>query len=70
MVFAAITPLLFLGSVIGRMKFRAWLLFVPLWITFVYTVVNAKLLWGGGFLAQHAVRSTTRVGTSSTRPPV
>jgi Amt family ammonium transporter len=51
-VFAAITPLLFLGSVIGRMKFKAWLLFVPLWITFVYTV-NAKLLWGGGFLAQH-----------------
>jgi ammonium transporter, Amt family len=51
-VFAAITPLLFLGSIIGRMKFRAWLLFVPLWITFVYTV-NAKLLWGGGFLAQH-----------------
>jgi len=28
-VFAAITPLLFLGSVLGRMKFKAWLLFVP-----------------------------------------
>ena len=26
-VFAAITPLLFLGSVLGRMKFKAWLLF-------------------------------------------
>ena len=51
-VFAAITPLLFLGSVLGRMKFKAWLLFVPLWITFVYTV-NAALLWGGGFFAQH-----------------
>jgi Amt family ammonium transporter len=50
-VFAAITPLLFLGSVIGRMKFKAWLLFVPLWTTFVYCV-NAMLLWGGGFLAQ------------------
>ncbi len=50
-VFAAITPLLFLGSVLGRMKFKAWLLFVPLWITFVYTV-NAALLWGGGFFAQ------------------
>jgi Amt family ammonium transporter len=50
-VFAAITPLLFLGSVLGRMKFRAWLLFVPLWITFVYAV-NAALLWGGGFFAQ------------------
>lgn len=50
-VFAAITPLLFLGSVLGRMKFKAWLLFVPLWITFVYTV-NAALLWGGGLFAQ------------------
>ena len=51
LVFAAITPLLFLGSILGRFKFKAWLLFVPLWITFVYTV-NAALLWGGGFLAQ------------------
>ena len=50
-VFAAITPLLFLGSVLGRMKFKAWLLFVPLWSTFVYSV-NAFLLWGGGFFAQ------------------
>ena len=49
-VFAAITPLLFLGSVLSRMKFKAWLLFVPLWITFVYTV-NAFLLWGGGWWA-------------------
>ncbi len=51
-VFAAITPLLFLGSIIGRMNFKAWLIFVPLWITFAYTV-NAFLLWGGGFWAQH-----------------
>ena len=51
LVFAAITPLLFLGSILGRFKFKAWLLFVPLWITFVYCV-NAALLWGGGFFAQ------------------
>ncbi len=49
-VFAAITPLLFLGSVLGRMKFKAWLLFVPLWCTFVYAI-NAFLLWGGGYFA-------------------
>ncbi|MEI7479470.1 MAG: ammonium transporter [Actinomycetes bacterium] len=49
-VFAAITPLLFLGSLLGRLKFKAWLLFVPLWITFVYCV-NAALIWGGGFFA-------------------
>jgi ammonium transporter, Amt family len=49
-VFAAITPILFIGSVIGRMSFKAWLLLVPLWITFVYAV-NAFLLWGGGYWA-------------------
>jgi Amt family ammonium transporter len=49
-VFAAITPILFIGSVLGRIKFRVWLIFVPLWITFAYTV-NAFLLWGGGFWA-------------------
>jgi len=49
-VFAAITPLLFLGSVVGRMNIRAWLLFVPLWSTFAYAV-NAFLLWGGGWWA-------------------
>ncbi|WP_374024781.1 ammonium transporter [Mycobacterium sp. HNNTM2301] len=47
-VFAAITPLLFLGSVIGRMSFKVWLVFVPLWSTFAYSV-NAFLLWGGGW---------------------
>jgi len=50
-VFAAITPLLFLGGLVGRLKFKAWLLIVPLWITLVYCV-NAALLWGGGFFAQ------------------
>jgi Amt family ammonium transporter len=50
-VFAAITPLLFLGGLLGRLKFKAWLLIVPLWITFVYAI-NAALIWGGGFFAQ------------------
>jgi Amt family ammonium transporter len=50
-VFAAITPLLFLGSVIGRISFKVWIIFVPLWSTFAYSV-NAFLLWGGGYWAQ------------------
>ncbi|HEY3926246.1 MAG TPA: ammonium transporter [Acidothermaceae bacterium] len=49
-VFAAITPLLFLGSVIGRIKIKVWIIFVPLWTTFVYAV-NAMLIWGGGYWA-------------------
>ena len=51
-VFAAITPILFIGSVIGRISFKVWLIFVPLWITFAYSV-NAFLLWGGGWWAAH-----------------
>jgi Amt family ammonium transporter len=50
-VFAAITPILIAGSVLGRMNFRAWMLFVPLWTTFVYSV-GAFMLWGGGWLSQ------------------
>jgi len=53
-VFAAITPILMLGSVLGRVNFKAWLIFVPLWTTCVY-VVNAFLIWGGGFWAQKGV---------------
>jgi Amt family ammonium transporter len=51
-VFAAITPILALGSVLGRVNFKAWLPFCALWITFCYTV-DAFLLWGGGFFAAH-----------------
>ena len=47
-VFAAITPLLFLGSVLGRIKIKVWMIFVPAWSTFVYAV-NAMLIWGGGY---------------------
>ncbi len=50
-VFAAITPLLFIGSVLGRIKFLAWCLLCPLWSTFVYGV-DSFMLWGGGYLAQ------------------
>jgi len=50
-VFAAITPILMLGSVLGRVRFKAWIPFVLLWSTFVYTI-NAFLIWGGGWFAQ------------------
>src|SRR6476659_6288812 len=51
-VFAAITPILMLGSVLGRINFKAWIPFVALWTVLVYTI-NAFLIWGGGFFAQH-----------------
>src|SRR6201993_5245859 len=51
-VFAGITPLLMLGSVLGRINFKAWIPFVALWSSLIYTV-NAFLIWGGGYFAQH-----------------
>ncbi len=51
-VFAAITPILMLGSVLGRINFKAWIPFVILWSSLIYTV-NAFLIWGGGFFSQH-----------------
>ncbi len=53
-VFAAITLILIAGSLFGRMSFVAWMMFVPLWLTFSY-VIGAFSLWGGGWLAQWGV---------------
>ncbi|XP_069145033.1 ammonium transporter 2 member 5-like isoform X2 [Solanum lycopersicum] len=43
-VFAAITLILIAGALLGRMNFIAWMLFVPLWLTFSYTV-GAFSIW-------------------------
>jgi Amt family ammonium transporter len=51
-VFAAITPILMLGSVLGRVNYKAWIPFVLLWTTFVYAI-NAFLIWGGGYFGAH-----------------
>ncbi|BBN20363.1 ammonium transporter, Amt family [Marchantia polymorpha subsp. ruderalis] len=53
-VFAAITLVLIAGSLLGRMNFLAWMIFVPLWLTCSYSV-GAFSVWGGGFLFQWGV---------------
>src|SRR6201987_4551087 len=54
-VFAAITVIILGGSVLGRMNFTAWVIFCPLWMTFVYTVGGFSI-WGGGWLSQLGVQ--------------
>ncbi len=49
MTFACIAVALILGSVVGRIKFSSWMVFVVLWVTFVYTPV-CNWVWGGGWL--------------------
>jgi Amt family ammonium transporter len=53
-VFSAITLVLIAGSFLCRMSFFAWMIFVPLWMTFSYTI-GAFSIWGGGFLYQMGV---------------
>ncbi len=40
MTFASITPALISGAVADRMKFSAWVIFVPIWTLIVYTPVT------------------------------
>ncbi|USS86134.1 ammonium transporter [Fructilactobacillus cliffordii] len=49
MMFALITPALFVGAVVERINFRFLILFVVLWSLFVYYPL-VHIVWGGGFL--------------------
>lgn len=51
MTFAAITVALISGAIVERMKFSAWLAFIPIWLTVVYLPI-AHWVWGGGWLYQ------------------
>jgi ammonium transporter, Amt family len=50
-VFAAITPGLFVGAIIERMSFKAWMIFVPAWSALVYSPLS-YWLFAGGWLNQ------------------
>lgn len=51
-VFAAITLILIAGALLGRMNFHAWMLFVPLWMTFSYTIGAYSIWCPQGWLAK------------------
>jgi Amt family ammonium transporter len=44
MTFAAITPALIVGAFAERIKFSAFALFIPLWVTFIYFPI-AHMVW-------------------------
>ncbi|AJY77412.1 ammonia channel protein [Paenibacillus beijingensis] len=50
-LFAAITVALIAGSVAERIRFSAWVLFAPIWVTLIY-VPMAHWVWGGGWLSK------------------
>lgn len=51
LMFAVITVALITGSIAERMKFSAFLLFIVLWSTFIYSPL-AHWVWGGGWLGE------------------
>ena len=49
LAFAGLTAALISGGVVGRMKTKAWVIFVPIWACLVYIPI-AHWVWGGGWL--------------------
>jgi Amt family ammonium transporter len=49
MMFAIITPALISGAVAERMKFKAYVIFMVLWVTFIYFPL-CHMVWGKGGL--------------------
>ena len=49
LTFAALTAAIVSGSIVGRMKTKAWVLFTIFWVTLVYIPV-CHWIWGGGWL--------------------
>ncbi len=50
LTFACITPALISGAVADRMKFSAWVTFVPIWLLAVFVPAWAWVFRGNGFL--------------------
>jgi len=62
MMFALITPALISGSVAGRMKFKAFFIFIALWSIVVYYPL-AHMVWGdGGLLGEGWLHSLDFAG--------
>lgn len=53
--FAIVTPALMSGSVVGRIKFKTYVLFILLWSTFVYDVIAHWVWSSNGWLRELGV---------------
>lgn len=53
-MFAIITPALISGAIVGRIKFKSYIVFIALWSLIVYAPV-CHWVWGGGFLTGEAL---------------
>ena len=49
LTFAALAAAIVSGSIVGRMKTKAWVIFIIIWVTVVY-IPACHWIWGGGWL--------------------
>lgn len=68
MTFAIITAALISGAIADRMKFSAWMAFVPIWLTLSYFPLS-HMVWGGGFLS-HAEGSLAQLLFGDSTAPI
>ena len=54
MMFAVITPALITGAFADRVRFKAYMIFLTVWLIFVYFPL-VHMVWGGGLFAQWGV---------------
>jgi len=54
MMFAIITPALITGAFTNRVTFKAYLIFLTLWLVFIYFPL-VHMIWGGGILQKWGV---------------
>ncbi len=62
LTFAAITAALISGAIADRVKFSAWMVFVPIWLTLCYFPI-AHNTWGGGWVYSHLAQQDYAGGT-------
>jgi len=64
MTFAVITAALISGAIADRVKLSAWIVFLPLWVTFSYFPI-AHMVWstGVGFISKHFAAQDYAGGT-------
>src|SRR5207249_10443129 len=67
MMFAIITPALITGAFANRVTFKAYFIFLTLWLLLVYFPF-VHMVWGGGVLAKWGVRSEERRVGKGWRP--
>jgi Amt family ammonium transporter len=62
LTFAVITAALISGAIADRVRLRAWIVFIAIWVTVCYFPV-AHNVWGGGWLYHHAAAFDYAGGT-------